>query len=95
MSHLGHEELAGVVEDLGVVGTLGQSVEPHADGGAGVSFGDVHLGQSVAKHTGLGTQLQQGLAQQDPVVKPVCACVCGTEPEEINDAQKNKTIIVL
>lgn len=68
--HLSHEELAAVIEDLGVVGTLSQSVKPHADRLISVSFPDVEVGQSVSQSARLGTQLQQRLAQSDAIVEP-------------------------
>lgn len=48
LAHLSHEEGAAVVEDLSVVGTLGQSVQPHADGLFCISVPDVKVGQRVS-----------------------------------------------
>lgn len=47
-AHLSHEEGAAVIEDLGVVGTLGQSVQPHADCLLSISVPDVKVGQRVS-----------------------------------------------
>lgn len=59
-----------MIEDLGVVGALGQSVKPHADRLISVSFPDVEVGQSVSQSAGLGTRLQQRLAQSDAIIEP-------------------------
>lgn len=69
-AHLSHEELAGVIEDLSVVGTLGQSVKPHADRLIAVSFTHVEVGQSVSQSARLRTKLQQRLAQSNPLIEP-------------------------
>lgn len=69
-THLGHEELAGVVEDLGVVGTLGQSVKPHADRLITVSSPDVEVGQSVPQNARVRTELQQRLTETDTLIEP-------------------------
>lgn len=69
--HLLHEKLAGVIENLGVIGTLGQSVEPHSDRLICVSSPDVELSQSVSQSAGLRTELQQRLAEDDTFIKPV------------------------
>lgn len=47
-AHLSHEEGAAVIEDLSVVGTLGQRVQPHADCLLSISIPDVKVGQSVS-----------------------------------------------
>lgn len=60
-----------MIEDLGVVGTLGQSVEPHSDRLICVSSPDVELSQSVSQSAGLRTELQQRLAEDDTFIKPV------------------------
>ena len=48
-THLGHEEAAGVVEDLCVVGTLGQGVEPDGDRLLPVALAMVEVRQGVAQ----------------------------------------------
>lgn len=68
--HLSHQEFAGVIEDLSGVRALSQRVEPHADRLLWVSLPDVELGQSVSHGAGLGTVLQQRLAQNDTVIIP-------------------------
>lgn len=75
---LSHEEDAAVVEDLGVVGTLGQGVQPHADRLLSAPVPDVKVGQGVSQRARLGTQLQQRLAQGHAVVEPAAAA--GWEP---------------
>lgn len=69
-AHLGHEEGAAVVEDLRVVGTLGQRVQPHADRLLSVPVPDVKVGQRVSQRARLRAQLQQRLTQSNAVVKP-------------------------
>lgn len=69
-AHLSHEECAAVIEDLGVVGTLGQSVQPHVDCLLSVSIPDVKVGQRVSQSARLRTQLQQRLTQGNAVIKP-------------------------
>lgn len=59
-----------MIEDLSVVGTLYQSVKPHADRLVSVSFADVELGQSVSQRARLRTKLQQRLTQSDALIKP-------------------------
>lgn len=59
-----------MVEDLGVVGALGQSVQPHADRPVALSLPDVQLGQGVSQSAGLGTDVQQRLAQTHRLIKP-------------------------
>lgn len=59
-----------MIEDLGVVGTLSQSVKPHADRLIAVSFPDVEVGQSVSQSAGLRTTLQQRLAQSNTLIIP-------------------------
>lgn len=59
-----------MIEDLCIVGALGQSVKPHADRLISVSFCDVEVGQSVSEGAGLGTQLQQRLTESDAIIKP-------------------------
>lgn len=70
-----------MIEDLGVVGALGQSVKPHADRLISVSFPDVEVGQSVSQSAGLGTQLQQRLAQSDAIIKPAVTRQERLQPE--------------
>lgn len=57
-----------MIEDLCVVGTLCQSVEPHADCVIAVSLPDVEVGQSISQSTGLRTELQQRLTQSDALI---------------------------
>lgn len=59
-----------MIEDLSVVGTLSQSVKPHADRLISISSPDVEVGQSVSQSAGLGTKLQQRLAQKDTLIEP-------------------------
>lgn len=70
VSHLGHEEAAAVVEHLGVVGTLSQSEQPHADRLVCVPLQDVELGQSVSQRARVGTEVQQRLTQRDAFIEP-------------------------
>lgn len=69
-AHLSHEERAAVIEDLSVVGTLGQSVQPHVDCLLSISIPDVKVGQCVSQSARLRTQLQQRLTQSNAVIKP-------------------------
>lgn len=60
-THLGHEEAAGVVEDLAVVGTLGQRPQPRADRLLPVALAVVEVRQDVTQLTRLRTRPQQRL----------------------------------
>lgn len=60
-----------MIEDIGVVGTLGQGVKPHADGLISVSILDVEVGQRISQSARLRAQLKQRLAQGNAIIKPV------------------------
>lgn len=59
-----------MVEDLGIVGTLGQSVQPHADCLITVSSPEVEVGQSIPQNARVRTELQQRLAETDTLIEP-------------------------
>lgn len=59
-----------MVEDLGVVGAFGQSVEPHADRPVAAPAVQVEVGHSVSQNARLGTELEQRLAQRDALAVP-------------------------
>lgn len=74
-----------MVENLCVVGTLGQSVKPHADRLVCASLPDVEVGQSLPQRAGLGAELQQRLAKSHALIQPV-----GQSEELLERHSRNK-----
>lgn len=68
--HPSHEEPAAAVEDLGIVRTLGQRLQPEVDRLLLVALLEVQLGQRVSQRARVGTRSQQVVAQRCRFLKP-------------------------